>query len=163
MTNADVQIVIERARERFPEAHPRIISDNGKQFTAKELKEYLRFAGMTQVRTSPYYPQSNGKLERWNGTFKRECIRPKVPTSKDDAIRIAGTYIDYYNTERLHSAIRYISPRDKLLGNAEAIKNERNQKLKTALNRRVAFHASEDVKEQDEKCLTQITENSVSV
>ncbi len=35
--------------------------------------------GMTHVRTSPYYPQSNGKLERWHGSLKRECIRPSMP------------------------------------------------------------------------------------
>jgi transposase InsO family protein len=61
MTEADVETVLQRARERFPEATPRIISDNGPQFIAKDFKEFVRLAGMTHVRTSPYYPQSNGK------------------------------------------------------------------------------------------------------
>ena len=34
---------------------------------------------MTHVRTSPYYPQSNGKMERWHQTLKSECIRPQTP------------------------------------------------------------------------------------
>ena len=34
---------------------------------------------MTHVRTSPYYPQSNGKIERWHKTLKGECIRVKMP------------------------------------------------------------------------------------
>jgi transposase InsO family protein len=163
MTTADVQIVIERARELFPEAHPRIISDNGKQFTAKELKEYLRIVGMTQVRTSPYYPQSNGKLERWNGTFKRECIRPQVPTSKGEAIRIAGSYIDHYNNHRLHSAIGFITPRDKLMGNAETIFRNRKIKISEAQEKRAAYHADEDVKEQGLNSLYQTSRNFVSV
>jgi hypothetical protein len=59
-------IVIPRARERFPEAHARIISDNGPQFIAKDFKEFIRISGITHVCRSPYYPQSNEKLERWN-------------------------------------------------------------------------------------------------
>ena len=62
MTEADVEVILQRARERFPDAHPRIISDNGPQFIAKDFKAFIRLAGMTHVRTSPYYPQSNGKL-----------------------------------------------------------------------------------------------------
>lgn len=64
MTEADIEVILQRARERFPETHPRIISDNGPQFMARDFKEFIRICGMTHVRTSPYYPQSNGKLER---------------------------------------------------------------------------------------------------
>jgi transposase InsO family protein len=54
---------------------PRLISDNGPQFVAKDFKEFIRVAGMSHVRTSPHYPQSNGKLERWHRTLKGDCIR----------------------------------------------------------------------------------------
>jgi transposase InsO family protein len=40
------------------------------QFIARDLKELIRIAGMTHVRTSPYYPQSNGKIERFHRTIK---------------------------------------------------------------------------------------------
>ena len=76
MTEQDVETIIQRAREKFPGEKPRIISDNGPQFIAKDFKQFIRLCGMTHVRTSPYYPQSNGKLERWHGSIKRECIRP---------------------------------------------------------------------------------------
>jgi transposase InsO family protein len=66
MTELDVELTIERAKERFPGARPRIISDNGPQFIAKDVKEFITASEMTHVRTSPYYPQSNGKLERWH-------------------------------------------------------------------------------------------------
>ena len=64
MTEADIEIVLERAKERYSGVKPRIISDNGSQFVAKDFKEFIRISGMTHVRTSPYYPQSNGKIER---------------------------------------------------------------------------------------------------
>ncbi len=63
MTEADVETIIQRAREGFPGKRPRIISDNGPQFVARDFKEFIRICGMTHVRTSPYYPQSNGKIE----------------------------------------------------------------------------------------------------
>jgi len=64
MTEAEIEVILQRAREKYPEAKPRIISDNGPQFLARDFKEFIRMAGMTHVRTSPSYPQSNGKLER---------------------------------------------------------------------------------------------------
>ena len=69
---------------------------------------------MTHVRTSPFYPRSNGKLGRFHKTIKGECIRPGVPLSLEDARRMAGVYIEHYNTVRLHSAIGYVALADKL-------------------------------------------------
>jgi len=132
MTEADVEIIIERARERFVGKAPQIISDNGPQFIAKDFKQYIRQCGMTHVKTSPYYPQSNGKIERWHATVKQECIRPRTPLSLEDARRIVAEYVDYYNHQRLHSAIGYIAPRDKLEGREEEIFAQRDRKLAAA-------------------------------
>jgi len=132
MTEMDVEIILQRAKERFPEARPRIISDNGPQFIAKDFKEFIRISGMTHVRTSPYYPQSNGKLERFHATIKGECIRPGVPLSLDDARRMVEGFINHYNNLRLHSAIGYIAPVDKLNGRDQEIFKERDQKLEKA-------------------------------
>ncbi len=64
MKEADAEIVLQKAREKHPAARPRIISDNGPQFVAKEFKEFVRLWQTSHVFTSPHYPQSNGKLER---------------------------------------------------------------------------------------------------
>jgi transposase InsO family protein len=53
-----------------------LISDNGPQFIARDFKEFIRISGMTHVGTSPSYPQSNGKLERWHKSLKSESTRP---------------------------------------------------------------------------------------
>ena len=132
MTEKDVEIILQRAREKFPEATPRIISDNGPQFIAKDFKEFIRLAGMTHVRTSPFYPQSNGKLERYHKTIKTECIRPKVALSLEEARTQIADYIRYYNEERLHSSIGYVAPKDKLEGRDKQIFKERDQKLEAA-------------------------------
>jgi len=138
MRETDVEIVIQRAREMHPEARPRIISDNGPQFIAKDFKEFIRICGMTHVKTSPYYPQSNGKIERWHKSLKSECIRMKAPLSLEDARRLVGEYVDYYNTVRLHSAIGYVTPQDKLEGREQRIFAERDLKLQKARELRKA-------------------------
>ncbi len=142
MTEADVEIILQRAREKFPGACPRIISDNGPQFVAKDFKAFIRICGMTHVRTSPYYPQSNGKLERWHRSVKSECIRPGVPLSLEEARRLVGDYVTHYNAVRLHSAIGYVTPNDKLEGREAAIFAERDRKLEAARERRRVAHQS---------------------
>nr|WP_157039974.1 IS3 family transposase [Pelobacter propionicus] len=132
MTEKDVEIIMQRAKEKFPNARPRVISDNGPQFIAKDFKEFIRVSGMTHVKTAPFYPQSNGKLERFHGTIKDECIRPGVPLSLDDARRMTEKYIEHYNNVKLHSAIGYIAPADKLAGRDREIFKERDRKLEEA-------------------------------
>ena len=87
---------------------------------------------MTHVRTSPYYPQSNGKIERWHGTVKKECIRPGVLLNLEDARRVVEKYVEHYNEVRLNSAIGYVAPAAKLSGREKQIFKERDSKLETA-------------------------------
>jgi putative transposase len=136
MTEPEVETIIQRGRERFSGERPRIISDNGPQFIARDFKEFIRICGMTHVRTSPYYPQSNGKIERWHKTLKGECIRVKTPLGLEDARRIVDEYVAYYNEVRLHSAIGYITPKDRLEGRQEEIFAVRQRKLAEAKARR---------------------------
>lgn len=136
MEESDVEVILQRAREAHPGVAPRIISDNGPQFLAKDFKQFIRVAGMTHVKTSPYYPQSNGKIERWHQTLKGESIRVSVPLSLEDARRIVADYVTHYNTVRLHSAIGYITPKNKLEGHDQAIFAARDRKLAEARARR---------------------------
>jgi transposase InsO family protein len=132
MKDADVQIIIERARERFPSVNPRIISDNGPQFIAKDFKSYIRLVGMTHVKTSPYYPQSNGKIERYHRTIKRTTIRPNAPRTFEQGRRLVERFVKHYNERRLHSGIGYVTPFDKLQGLEKQIWQERDQRLEAA-------------------------------
>ena len=136
MEEIDVETIVQRAREKHPQEKPRIITDNGPQFIAKDFKQFIRVSGMTHVRTSPYYPQSNGKLERYHRTIKSDCIRPGTPLTLQDARRIITGFVDHYNHVRLHSAIQYITPHDKLQGREQEIFDERDRKLSEAREQR---------------------------
>jgi putative transposase len=149
MGESDVETILQRAREFYPNAKPRIISDNGPQFLARDFKEFIRIAEMTHVKTSPYYPQSNGKIERWHKTLKGECIRINVPLCVEEARRLVCDYIARYNTERLHSAIGYITPKDMLDGKAKTISDERDRKLDEARDRRKKDRAAAEQRKKD--------------
>jgi len=91
---------------------------------------------LTHVRTSPFDPQSNGKIERWHRSLKGECIRPGTPLSLDDAQRLVTEYVDHYNNIRLNSATGYITPKDMLARRQQDIHAERDRKLEAARQQR---------------------------
>jgi putative transposase len=154
MEEIDVEAIVQRAREKFPNARPRIITDNGPQFVSKDFKQFIRICGMTHVRTSPYYPQSNGKLERYHRTIKSECIRPQAPLSLEDARRIVTRFVTLYNDHRLHSALGYITPCDKLFGREKAIFADRDRKLDEARRKRQQRRKERQEAARQAKCYT---------
>jgi len=155
MKEADVSTIIQRANEKFPNYKPRIISDNGPQFLARDFKEFIRISGMDHVRTSPYYPQSNGKLERWHKEVKK-VIRAESPKNFDAAIELIRDFVYYYNNKRLHSALGYITPSDYLKGKAPGIFEERDNKLEYArVMRRQKYleNKTKEIKKCDDRIL----------
>lgn len=140
MQESDVEIVLQRAHEKFPNECPRIISDHGSQFISKEFNSYIRSVGLTHTLISVGYPQSNGKLERFFGTVKRECIRKQSFLSIEDARKIIDRFIEYYNNRRLHSALDYVAPLDILCGRKEEILKRRDEKLRKAREERIEYY-----------------------
>lgn len=129
MEHKDVILVVERAREKFPQANPRVISDRGGQFITREFKQYLRWAGLTQTLISVSYPQSSGKIERFYTTIKGECPRKSSFLSIEDARRIIDDFVIYYNNQRLHNALDYIAPLALIAGRKEEVLKKRAEEL----------------------------------
>jgi transposase InsO family protein len=141
MTEQDVEIALQKARENFPGVKPRIISDNGSQFISKEFKQFIVQVGMSHTTTSPYYPQSNGKLERCNRTIK-EYLQTMYIVDFEDGCRLIGEFVNYYNEIRLHSAIGYIAPKVKLTGQQQSVFLQREDKLQAARLKRQSLRQS---------------------
>jgi putative transposase len=137
MEALDIEILLERARMKFPGVNPALITDNGPQFIANEFKGYLNFVGITHRKTRFFYPESNGKAERFFRTSKSEFIRKHSFLSLEDLKRQLARYINHYNHKRLHSSIGYITPYDMLQGNQERIFSERKEKLRRAYENRI--------------------------
>lgn len=129
MTEPDIELIVQRALEAHPGVRPRIISDNGPQFIAGDFRRFIALAGLTHVRTSINHPQANGKIERFHRSLDKDTIRATTP---DGARATIAARIDHYNNHRLHSAIGYVTPRDKLLGLETEIWAERDRKLEAA-------------------------------
>ena len=68
MIEADIEIILQGAKEKYREARPRIISDNGPQFIAKDFKEFIRISGR---RTSAHRRFTCNRTERSNAGTNR--------------------------------------------------------------------------------------------
>ena len=86
-----------------PEA---ILTDNGVQFTPTRAErgpftEWCEARGIKHILGRVHHPQTNGKIERWFGTYKQEFV------VENDTL---DSFVDYYNQERLHQGIGYMVP-----------------------------------------------------
>ncbi len=105
MTEYDVELTIQKAMEKYPLSNPRLISDNGSQYTSNDFAKFLKEVGLQHIKTSVAYPQSNGKacaepcfsMERFYRTIGEECLRPKSMVSIEDARKNVSDYIEYYH------------------------------------------------------------------
>jgi len=142
MSELDVEIVIQRALEKYPDEKPRIISDNGSQYISADFNNFMKETSLQHVRTSPAYPQSNGKIERFHRSLSEECLRSRSMINLKDAEIQIAEFIDYYNNNRLHSALHYLRPVDFLNGNVAQLIKIRQEKLDKACNDRIKYWES---------------------
>ena len=139
MQESDVEIVVQRAIEKYPDVKPRLISDNGTQFISKDFASYMRTVGLQHVRTSVMYPQSNGKIERFHRTIHCECLQQKSLINLEDARRQVAEFIEFYNNKRLHSSLYYLTPDDYVENRIEKRLEERRNKLSSAKMNRLFY------------------------
>jgi transposase InsO family protein len=143
MEGVNAEILVTETKDLYPEAeHPRLISDNGSQFISKDFKELLIMLEIGHTFTRANHPQSNGKLERFHRTLKTEHTRRSAYVDDADARVRMALWLAYYNSERLHSAIGYLTPDDVFYGRKELRLAVRGEKLYTAkINRQEYWKA----------------------
>lgn len=142
MTEFDVELVLQRALEKYPGKHPKLITDNGSQYISKDFQVYLKEVGLQHVKTSLSYPQSNGKIERFHRSLEEECVRTTSMINIEDAREQITKYVNHYNNRRLHSALFYLRPVDFLNGNVDELLKARQEKLDKAADNRVKYWES---------------------
>jgi transposase InsO family protein len=140
MEGVNAEILVAETKELYSEAScPRLISDNGSQFISKDFEELLAFLEFGHTLARANHPQSNGKLERFHRTLKTEHVRRASYLEYHDACIRLAEWIAYYNGERLHSAIWYLTPNDVFYGRMAVRLAERKEKLHTAFIKRQEY------------------------
>ena len=81
MTEPEVELVLQKAKEKYPTATPRLISDNGPQFIARDFKQFVRLSGMDHVRTSPSIRNRMASRAGWHGSLKSGGRAAEAPLS----------------------------------------------------------------------------------
>lgn len=104
--------VIETLDELFMEyGRPAYIrTDNGPEFIAKKLRDWLEEQGVKLIHIEPGSPWQNGYIESFNGKFREECLNEELFYSRGEAQVVADWWRKVYNTERPHSSLGYMTP-----------------------------------------------------
>jgi transposase InsO family protein len=119
----------------------KLLSDNGAGYLARTFREYLRLVGIKHIVAAPFHPQTNGKIERYHQTVKRDVTQ--VPHDFPSELEVAiMNFVNYYNYRRYHKALDNVTPADVLEGRREQILQRREEvKTKTIRDRREFNHA----------------------
>jgi transposase InsO family protein len=139
MMASDVRLVIQQALEQTG-ATPRLVTDNGSQFTAAEFKDLVRRFAFEHIRIRTYHPESNGLVERFHRST-RDALGDQTLGNLVRARGIIGQWIRHYNDERLHAGLGYLTPAEYYRGNPGARIVERQSKLAKAQRERQRINA----------------------
>jgi len=98
------RLFIERGRPEY------IRSDNGAEFTAKELMRWLKALKVSTLFIEPGSPWENGFCESFNGKMRNECLNINICSTVVEADYVVKEWVKYYNTIRPHSSLGGLPP-----------------------------------------------------
>jgi transposase InsO family protein len=139
-TSRSVQDFIPRVREHYPGGTPKLIHDNGSASVSREFKALVSRLHIQQVHTRRNHPETNGKIERLNGTVRQEALRVTPPSSFAEAEAVIGDFVKRSNNQRLHAGITFLRPADLFEGRGAQILAQRKQRLENARTVRLVMN-----------------------
>jgi putative transposase len=126
------------------EDRTRLLSDNGSGYISRAFRDYLNLVGVRHILASPFHPQTNGKVERYQQSLKRE-VNQLLYDFPSELERAIADFVDYYNHRRYHKALGNVTPADVLYGRREQILERRMEvQIQTFERRR---HYNQDLRE----------------
>jgi len=90
-----------------------IRSDNGSQFIAKQVREFLGLIGVQQEFTHIATPEENAHIEAYHGILKKEVFKRFDYRTFGQIQQILKRYVIFYNNDRLHGLLGRVTPAEK--------------------------------------------------
>ena len=128
-------VELEAALERSQGVEPRVVHDHGGEFVNRDVAAVIKAHNLINIKTKPRHPESNGIVERFNGTVRDE-------TNNDygdnylQAEAIIAKLMEYYNEQRLHAALGYMTPATWHRGQPDEVRDERARRIAAARTHR---------------------------
>jgi transposase InsO family protein len=121
------------------EDRTKLLSDNGPGYVSRAFRDYLHLVGIRHILAAPFHPQTNGKVERYQRSLKREVnqLPYELPSQLERAL---ADFVDYYNYRRYHKALGNVTPADVLYGRREKILERRKEVQIQTINRRKDYN-----------------------
>jgi len=131
------------------EDRTKLLSDNGAGYVSRAFRDYLNLVGIGHILAAPYHPQTNGKVERYQQSLKKQVnqLPYELPGHLERAI---DDFVDYYNYRRYHKALGNVTPADVLYGRKDQILERRKEVRAQTINRRRDYNR--DLRELANAC-----------
>ena len=126
-----VALELQAALEALKGAKPRVVHDHGSEFVNRDVAAVIKTHNLIDIKTKPRHPQSNGIVERFNGTVRDETDNA-YGTNYLQAEAIIAKLMHYYNEERLHATLGYMTPATWHRGHPEEVRDERARRIAAA-------------------------------
>jgi transposase InsO family protein len=117
----DVITVVEAAIARYG-APEHLRSDNGPEFIAYAVQDWLERTGIKTMYIKPGAPWENGHIESFHDKLRDECLNRELFRSVAEARVIVESWRVEYNERRPHSALGYLTPEERLPGTGNLVK-----------------------------------------
>lgn len=122
---------LQAALEAVSDAKPRVVHDHGSEFVNRDVAAVIKTHNLIDIKTKPRHPESNGIVERFNGTVRDESDND-YGANYLQAEAIIGKLMHYYNEERLHTALGYMTPATWHRGQPVEVRDERARRIAAA-------------------------------
>ncbi len=122
---------LQAALEAAQGAKPRVVHDHGSEFVNRDVAAVIKVHNLIDIKTRPRHPESNGIVERFNGTVRDETDND-YGSNYLQAEAIIDKLMQHYNEERLHATLGYMTPATWHRGQPEEVRQERARRIAAA-------------------------------
>lgn len=145
LDGAAVSTELQAALEAAGDVEPRVVHDHGPEFVNRDVAAVVKAHNLIDIKTRLRHPESNGIVERFNGTVRDETNDDYGGDYLKAQATIAGL-VRHYNEERLHAALGYMTPATWHRGRPDEVRDERARRIAAARAHRKTINQQRSTK-----------------